>query len=368
MKFQVSGGSFRYSSGDRQVLDQISFSAESGDVLAILGPNGAGKTTLLRCSLGLLKWQAGKTELDGRDIRQMKARELWQKIAYVPQAAQASAPYTVEEMILLGRSSHFGTFSLPGKKDLEWMERVAERMGIEALRKKKFAELSGGERQMVLIARALAADPQVLVLDEPESNLDFRNQLLVLDTISELAASGLACIFNTHYPAHALRRANKALLLSRDGSCEAGPTARVVTEESLSKYFGVAAVIGDIETPGNIYRDVVPISAGAPQGGTEPLSGGKEGGRAVATLSVILPDRSKAETVNRLIHEVAPWIVGRMGMPHPEAGLYIINLVLDGPEEEIRGLTGRINLLPGVSVKATYAKRDLGKKEERART
>ncbi len=352
MRFEVKNGSFRYPSGDREVLKDIRFSAEPGDVLAILGPNGAGKTTLLRCSLGLLKWKAGRTELGGVDLRRINPRELWKKIAYVPQAGQAFAPYTVEEMVLLGRSSHFGAFQTPGRRDVEQMEAVLGRLGLEPLRKKNFSQLSGGEKQMVLIARALVADPRVLVLDEPESNLDFRNQLVVLNTMTELAASGIACIFNTHYPAHALRRANKALMLGKDGGFRFGPAGEVVTEENISRFFGVSAVIGSVETPGNIYQDVIPVEVDG--GWEERLSA--PNARAVATLSIIMPDRSQTEKVNGLIHTVMPWIVGRMGMPRPQTGLYIINLILDGPADRIRRLTGELNLIPGVSVKATYAK------------
>ena len=114
---------------------------------------------------------------------------------------------------------------------------------------------------MVLIARALAAEPQVLILDEPESNLDFKNQLLVLDTMQSLARAGLTCVFNTHYPAHALRRANKALLLGRNGTSLFGRTQDIVTEQNISDYFGVRAVIGSIETPDGVYADVIPVSA-----------------------------------------------------------------------------------------------------------
>lgn len=359
MKFAVEKGSFRYSGEERQVLREISFSLESSDVLAILGPNGAGKTTLLRCSLGLLQWKDGRTLLDGEDLRQIKPRSLWQKIAYVPQAGQTAAPYTVEEMILLGRSSHFGPFSSPGAKDLEQLERVTERLGFGHLRKKKYNELSGGEKQLVLIGRALAAQPQVLVLDEPESNLDFRNQLLVLDVISELAGSGIACLFNTHYPAHALRRANKALMLGRDGSYVFGPVGEVVTEENISRYFQVSAMIGEFETPGNTYQDVIPLSPGE----TGVQAAIRENARVVASLSIILPDRTHTEKVNALIHTAMPWVIGRMGMPHPGAGLYLIHLILDGPASRIGQLTRELNLVPGVSVKATYAK-EISPKEE----
>ena len=282
----------------------------------------------------------------------MGKRELWRQIAYVPQARQVSSAYTVEEMVLFGRSSRFGPFSLPGKGDLQKVDEVLERLRLTHLRSKSCARISGGELQMVLIARALAAEPRLLVLDEPESNLDFKNQLLVLDTISTLAAEGLACLFNTHYPAHALRRATHALLLSRDGTYLYGSTPRIVTEENIGRCFGVQAVIGEVETPGNVYADVVPIAIDpAPaQPSADPDR------RVVACLSIILPDRSQSGRINALIHQASPWIVGRMGMPHPEAGVYLINLVLDGPWSEVSRLTGAINLVPGISAKATYAK------------
>lgn len=132
-------------------------------------------------------------------------------------------------------------------------------LGITHLIGKKCSEISGGELQMVLIAKALAAEPQVLILDEPESNLDFKNQLIVLDTITKLAAEGMTCVFNTHYPAHALQRADKALILSKDGEYVFGETEKVVNEENIEKAFGVQAVIGEIETEEGIRKDVIPL-------------------------------------------------------------------------------------------------------------
>ena len=205
MKLSVQNGCFSYRAG-QPLLEHIRFEVESGDVLAILGPNGAGKTTLLKCMLNLLHWREGQTLLDGEDVSTMAARALWQKVAYVPQAKQTSLFCTVEEMVLLGRSSRIGAFSAPSKEDFRQARAAIERLGLSHLFGRRCCELSGGEVQMVLIARALSSQPGVLVLDEPESNLDFKNQLLVLDTIEELAKSGLTCIFNTHFPAHALRR------------------------------------------------------------------------------------------------------------------------------------------------------------------
>ena len=261
MKLSVQNGCFSYRAG-QPLLENISFEAEGGDVLAILGPNGAGKTTLLKCMLNLLHWREGKTLLDGEDVSTMAARALWQKVAYVPQTKQSSLFCTVEEMVLLGRSSRIGAFSAPSKEDFRQARTAIERLGLSHLFGRRCCELSGGEVQMVLIARALSSQPGVLVLDEPESNLDFKNQLLVLDTIEELAKSGLTCIFNTHFPAHALRRANQALLLGRGGKSVCGKTCEVVTEDRISEFFGVRAVIGEMQTPLGVYQDVIPVSIG----------------------------------------------------------------------------------------------------------
>ena len=261
MRLTVENGSFSYQKGQngKIIFEQIHFAAESGDILAILGPNGAGKTTLLRCITGMLKWKNGRSTLDGEDILHMPARKLWSKMAYVPQAKAVSSSYTAFEMALLGRSSHMNAFSTPKKEDVEKTEAVMERLGISYLGGKKCSEISGGELQMVLIARALASEPQVLILDEPESNLDFKNQLVVLDTMTELAKSGMTCIFNTHYPAHALQRANKALILSQGGSYVFGNTAEIVNEENIRNAFGVQAVIGKIETEEQTFLDVIPL-------------------------------------------------------------------------------------------------------------
>ena len=261
MKLSVQNGCFSYRAG-QPLLENISFEAERGDVLVILGPNGAGKTTLLKCMLNLLHWREGQTLLDGEDVSTMAVRALWQKVAYVPQAKQTSLFCTVEEMVLLGRSSHIGAFSAPSKEDFRQAHAAVERLGLSHLLGRRCCELSGGEVQMVLIARALSSQPGVLVLDEPESNLDFKNQLLVLDTIEDLARSGLTCIFNTHFPAHALRRANQALLLGRGGKSVCGKTCEVVTEDRISEFFGVRAVIGEMQTPLGVYQDVIPVSIG----------------------------------------------------------------------------------------------------------
>ena len=179
MKLTVEQGGFSYRRSGPEIFRDINFSVDSGEILAILGPNGAGKTTLLRCITGMLPWSEGWSLLDDQPIRNMRPGQLWSRMAYVPQARGAATAYTAFETVLLGRSSRLGAFSAPGKADLRKAEEVMDLMGITALAEKKCSAMSGGELQMVLIARALAAEPQVLILDEPESNLDFKNQLVV---------------------------------------------------------------------------------------------------------------------------------------------------------------------------------------------
>ena len=256
MKTEVRGGFFRYPTRPKPVLQNIDLSVSDGEILAVLGPNGAGKTTLLRCLTGLLKWTQGDTLLDGKSVRSLTLKQLWQQISYVPQVAKPNVSCSVEEMILLGRASSVEAFSLPKKEDIEAADDVMDRLGLGAIRGRSVTTLSGGERQMVMIARALVSHPKLLVLDEPESGLDFRNQLIVLDLLSSLAADGITVIFNTHYPAHALRRADKALLIAREKTPLCGSASDLLTTSNLEAYFGVRSVIGSIDG----QPDIIPIS------------------------------------------------------------------------------------------------------------
>ncbi len=351
MKLSVQNGSFFYQK-NVPVFRNIHFSVDSGEILAILGPNGAGKTTMLRCITGMLRWREGASLLDGEPIHTMPERKLWQKMAYVPQAKAASSAYTAFETVLLGRSSRLNVFSAPGQADLEKAKEVMELLGIAHLMDKRCSAISGGELQMVLIARALASEPQVLILDEPESNLDFKNQLVVLDAMSRLAQRGMTCIFNTHYPAHALQRADKSLILSRGGGYVFGSTASVVTEENIRRAFGVEAVIGQIETPENVLQNVIPL-----QIAREQVAASEDPGRrSIATVTIIADSNRMSDKINGLLHEYNHMMIGRMGMPYRECGLYLINVTLDGSRGEILELSHRLNILPDVSVKATFAR------------
>lgn len=260
MNFEVRDGSFGYVQGN-EILKNINFSVGSGDVLAILGPNGVGKTTLLKCMMGLLSWHRGGSFLDGENIAALPHRRLWQNIAYVPQAKGSAFAYSVEDMVLLGRSAHIGALGLPGKEDYEKAEEAMETIGITHLRRKDCNRISGGELQMVLIARALTAQPSLLVLDEPESNLDFKNQLIILETIGELALNkGISSIFNTHYPAHALKISNKSLILNKQGRSFFGDTQTVVNCENMRDSFAVNVHIGALQISNQMHNLVIPLS------------------------------------------------------------------------------------------------------------
>lgn len=350
MNLTVNQGCFYYQK-NTPIFNDINFSVDSGEILSILGPNGAGKTTMLRCITGMLKWKHGCSLLDGEPIHSMTPKKLWSHMAYVPQAKGASSAFTTFEAVLLGRSSRLNAFSTPKQEDLKIAGDVMEQLGIAHLTDKKCSAISGGELQMVLIARALASEPQVLILDEPESNLDFKNQLIVLDTITRLAQQGMTCIFNTHYPAHALQRSHKSLILSRGGDYVFGNTASVVTEDNIRKAFGVDAIIGEVETPGNILQNVIPLTISSGPSVTEDRNR-----RSIATVTIIANSNQMADKINSLLHEYGSLMIGRMGMPYREFGLYLINITLDGSREAILELSHRLNILPDVSVKTTFAK------------
>ncbi len=260
MKFEVVNGNFGYDKS-REILRNVNFSLGDNMILTILGSNGVGKTTLVKCMLGLLKWTKGETLLDGQPATQMKYHDFWKKIGYVPQARLSIFAYTVEEMVLLGRNAHLRMTQLPGEKDRAIALECLDAIGAKHLRHKLCSKISGGELQMVLIARALAAQPSVLILDEPESNLDYRNQLIVLNTIRDLSKQKhISSIVNTHYPEHAISISDMTLILNGDGTSAYGPTRSTITEPLLEKAFGVNVKIRDVPIDDTSYTCIMPVS------------------------------------------------------------------------------------------------------------
>ena len=222
----------------RIVGQGLDLSLAEGEVLALLGPNGGGKTTLLKTVLGLIAPLAGEIMLAGQEMRGLGVRDRARLIAYVPQIATLAFAFTVEELVLMGRSAHGDLFSRPSARDRAVAAAAIERLGIGHLAARPCTEISGGERQLALIARALAQEPRIVVLDEPTASLDFGNQGKVMREIRAMAERRLAVIFSTHDPNHALRYADEVLLL-RDGRCLAsGPARSLLTAAQLHALYG----------------------------------------------------------------------------------------------------------------------------------
>jgi iron complex transport system ATP-binding protein len=260
MIFEVKDGHFGYRHC-RTMLRGISLTLSPGSVTCVLGPNGAGKTTLLKCMLGLLPWTAGETYIDGVALSQLNRQALWRRVGYVPQAKLSTFAYSVLDMVLLGRGAHLGTFARPGAADRSAALESLDIIGIAHMRDKLCSRISGGELQMVLIARALAARPELLVFDEPESNLDFKNQLIVMNTIRDLRDThGISSLVNTHYPEHALCIADDGVILRGDGTASTGPAKALFTEQALERAFGVTVKMHDVPVGREHYTCVLPLA------------------------------------------------------------------------------------------------------------
>ncbi|MGI6033781.1 MAG: ABC transporter ATP-binding protein [Coriobacteriales bacterium] len=252
---QVSGLSCGYSGV--AVLEDVDFSISAGEVCCILGPNGIGKTTLFKTILGSLPALSGSVEFEGEDLLSMGPSERALKIGYVPQAHTPPFPFTVLDVVEMGRTAHLSTFSAPSEKDRALSLRALNELGIAHLCDRIYTQISGGERQMVLIARALAQQAQLLVMDEPTANLDFGNQVKVLGFTRDLAQRGLSVLMTTHTPDHVFMCADTVIVIDRDHRCHVGPPDDVLSDELLSELYDVPVHIADVPTPTGTARAVV---------------------------------------------------------------------------------------------------------------
>ncbi|OON87025.1 hypothetical protein BXO88_05655 [Oribacterium sp. C9] len=250
--------SFSYKKHGPMLFEDLSFDVPKGSTLAILGPNGAGKTTLLRCLMHFLTLKDGDVTIQDIPVSRMKEREMWNYISYVPQARKLVFGYSALDMVVMGLSQNIGIGMTPTKSDYEKAYRLLEQFGISDLAEQSCNTLSGGQLQMVLIARALIKEPELLIMDEPETGLDMKNQMIVLETIEALSRNNLSIIINTHYPDHALRCADKTLLLGKN-SYIFGDTPDVITENNIRDFFGVEAYITEAHCHGRNFKGIVPM-------------------------------------------------------------------------------------------------------------
>jgi iron complex transport system ATP-binding protein len=228
----------------RTIATDISLNIARGDALAILGPNGSGKTTLLRTLLGLLAPRAGAVSIDARLITNISAAEIGRTIAYVPQASAGFFHFSVLDVVQMARAPHLSWFAKPGDRDRAIALNALDQVGMLALVDRNVDELSGGERQLVMIARALASQAACLLLDEPTASLDFGNRILVLNTMRNLKQRGMAILFTTHDPNQARYvcsdDADRTLTISHDGHVVIGPTAEALRPAALATLYGLS--------------------------------------------------------------------------------------------------------------------------------
>lgn len=241
MSIEVRHLSFSY--GSRQVLRDVSFSVGKGRLLSVLGPNGVGKSTLFRCILGLLHGFQGEITVDGTAVSTLGARELARKVAYIPQSNYPAFQYSVFDMVLMGTTAQSRGFSPPGPKQEAAALEALERLDISHLADRSYTRLSGGERQLVLIARALAQRSQVLLMDEPTANLDYGNQIRVLTKVRALADAGYTIVQSTHNPEQSYLFSHQILAM-KDGRVLAhGAPGEVMNEDLIRALYGIDAEV-----------------------------------------------------------------------------------------------------------------------------
>lgn len=244
---------------DHIILDHINFAVETGEICCILGPNGVGKTTLFKSILKLIKLRGGSIRVDGEDIAKWPPSRLAKIMAYVSQFHTPPFPYQVKDVVLLGRVNSVGYFGKPSKKDYEIVENAMEDMGIRHLRDKVYTDISGGERQLVMIARALAQQPKLLVLDEPTASLDYGNMVRVMKKIIGLKEKGYAVVMTTHNPDQAFMCDSKVALLQPSEPVKFGEAVDIITRKNMRQAYGVdVGVVEFMNKQGKRIRMCVP--------------------------------------------------------------------------------------------------------------
>jgi iron complex transport system ATP-binding protein len=242
---EIKDCSFAYEDNNN-IFEDINFSVSSGDIFCILGANGTGKTTLIKCLTGLMNPHSGEILIDSQDMNSFSRADLAKKIGYIPQIHNSTFPFTVLDVVLMGRSPHLDMFESPSEKDYKIALKSLKSLNIEYMKDKPYTEISGGEQQLVFIARVLTQEPSILILDEPTSHLDFGNQIRTLNIIKKLASAGLSVIMSSHFPDHAFISANKVALMDGKKFLAIGKPEDVITTENMKQIYGIDVKVMDI--------------------------------------------------------------------------------------------------------------------------
>lgn len=239
----------------KKILKNINLSFKTGNIYTILGGNGIGKTTLFKSILGFIDLKGGDICFDGKSITSMTEKEIATFVSYVPQAKNYSMQYTVFDIILMGRALHIKKFGIPSDRDIARVNAVMEQMKIDKFKNLMYSELSGGEQQIVLIARALVQESKFIIMDEPASNLDFENIKMVLDVLKELRHKDIGIIMSSHSPDHALYCNDHVVMISKDKKIIEGSVQQTITQKNLYSVYGVQLdIISSEDVYGNVRR------------------------------------------------------------------------------------------------------------------
>ncbi|NLV27055.1 MAG: ABC transporter ATP-binding protein [Methanomicrobiales archaeon] len=238
--FSIKNGGFSYNP-EKEIFKNVTFSLKKGEILCILGPNGIGKSTLLKCCGRVMPMHTGEVFIEGKGITELSRQRLAQKVGYVPQAHKMVFPFSVLQLVLLGRTPHIPAYSRPGKRDIEIAMKSMEIVGIEHLKDAPVNRISGGECQLAMIARALAQEPSILILDEPTNHLDFGNQVKILHILDKLAKTQkITIIMSTHYPDHTFLLSCQVGIMQNGVVSLVGQAEKVVTEKSLEDTYQIS--------------------------------------------------------------------------------------------------------------------------------
>ena len=238
----LSGG---YGSGD--IVKGVSCAADAGEILCLVGPNGCGKTTLFRLMLGHLTATGGSIRIDGQDALSLSPKALANLVAYIPQHHAPVFAYTVLDMVIMGRASHFSAFDAPKAVDRDAAFDALEKLNIAHFANRKYTALSGGQRQMVLIARAICQSAKMFIMDEPGASLDYANQQLLMEVVADLAARGYCIVMSTHSPEHPASIGHKVLLMKEGRVAAFGAPEAVITPEILEKVYDIEMDVATVQ-------------------------------------------------------------------------------------------------------------------------